>query len=323
MLLLAALSACAPKVTLFGEPGGEPLAEEVLEEGTGPGKVLLLHVEGFLSAEPRGGLFGSRPSLLEELAARLDKARDDQDVAALVLAVNSPGGGVTATDVMHRELTRFREDTGVPMVAVFRDVAASGGYYIAADADRIVAHPTTVTGSIGTIAVRPIVAGLTDMLGVRFEVDRSGALKDMGSPLRNSTAAERALFQTLIEEMNARFQAHVRQGRGIPPGGEAAYADGRVLTAGQALRAGLVDELGYLEDGYAAARELAELPEDAPVVVYRRGRPAEVTAYDADAAVSGVNAGKLALDFGLSRYLPALSAGVYYLWAPGLGDQAR
>ena len=129
----------------------------------------------------------------------------DKDVRAVVLRINSPGGGVTATDLMYGEVLRFRAQTGKPVIAAMLDVAASGGYYLACAADTIYAQPTTVTGSIGVIMMAPEFAGTMQKIGVRVNVIKSGEMKDMGSPFREMNEQDRAVLQGLIDGMYARF----------------------------------------------------------------------------------------------------------------------
>src|SRR5207253_2836967 len=152
----------------------------------------------------------------EEIArvhAELKKAADDERVKAIVLRVNSPGGGVTASDDVYGEIVRFKKERKVPVVAALGDVAASGGYYVACAADRIVAHPTTVTGSIGVIMTSLNLEGLLAKVGVRNQTFKAGEHKDILSPLRGATAEERRIVQSILDDLHARFVSVVREGR--------------------------------------------------------------------------------------------------------------
>jgi len=186
-----------------------------------------------------------------------------------VLRINTPGGTVTASDIIYREIMLFREETKVPVVAALMDVAASGGYYIALAADRIVAHPTTVTGSIGTIMVTANVEGLLGKIGVATNTFKSAEHKDMGSPFRMLTPEERAIFQSVIDELQRQFVAKVVERRRLTESAARGLADGRIYTAPQALGKGLVDALGYMPDALAAARRAIGVDE-AKVIVYKR-----------------------------------------------------
>ncbi len=312
LLLATALAAagCAPKMRLFGEPA--PLTEVVLQ-GKGTDKVLLLNIRGVISNSPKQGLFTTRPGMVQQVAARLEAARKDTSIRALLLVVDSPGGGVTASDVLQHELTRFKQDTGATVVALFMEMAASGGYYIATAADGIVAHPSTVTGSIGTVFMRPQAAGLMEKIGVEAVVTKSGKLKDMGSPFREGTPEEDQLFQTMIDEMNARFQWLVRESRHLTPAQAARIADARILTAEQAKETGLVDRIGYFEDALAMVREKTGLS-DPKVVVYRDGSLPNDTVYNTAADMAAEAPALISID--LARYLAVPRTGFYYLWAP-------
>jgi len=135
------------------------------------------------------------------------------DVKAVVLRVNSPGGTVTASDIIYRELMLFRERTKVPVVAVMMDVAASGGYYLAMATDAILVHPSTVTGSIGVIMLTVNAKGLLEKVGVEANAITSGPRKDMGSPFRTMTSEEKAIFQGVIDSFYQRFLTVVQEGR--------------------------------------------------------------------------------------------------------------
>lgn len=314
LLLCLALAACAPaKIRLFDDYA-DPLRESLIE-GAGPDKILLVPVRGVISDEPGRGLFATRPSLVQETAAHLAKAARDPSVKAVVLVVDSPGGGVTASDILYHEVTRFRERGKAKVVACMMGLAASGGYYVSLAADRITAHPTTVTGSVGTIFLQPRVDGLMEKIGVEVEAFTSGDKKDMGSPFRRPTEDERALFRTLIADLNSRFLSLVSERRALFGERLALAADGRVMTANQALAAGLIDRVGYLQDALAEARSLAGLPDDAAVVAYRRTDQPDDTIYN-PATSSAPTGGVKLLDLGAAEAALSLRPGFYWLWSP-------
>ena len=196
----------------------------------------------------------------------------------MVLRINSPGGTVTASDILYHEITRFKERRKVPVVASILDVGASGGYYVALAADRIFAHPTTVTGSIGVLMLTVNASGLLEKVGVSASYVTSGPFKDMGSPFRALRPEERALFQDLIDGFYGRFVSIVARSRKLDEARVRSFADGRVYAAGEALSLGLIDQIGYLEDAIAAARGAAGLTE-ARVVTYHRPRQYRATIY--------------------------------------------
>jgi protease IV len=278
-LLLAILSVSGCSVVSIDlTPRVRPLEESTVE-GTGSGKVLLIDLSGVLAEEPIITL-ESRPQvpLLARVREELEKAEADDQVRAVVLRINSPGGTVTASDVLFHEITRFKERRKVPVVASILDVGASGGYYVALAADRIFAHPTTVTGSIGVLMLTVNASGLLEKIGVSASYVTSGAFKDMGSPFRALRPEERALFQDLIDGFYGRFVGLVAQSRKLDEARVRAFADGRIYTAGEALSLGLIDQVGYLEDAIAAARSAAGLTE-ARVVIYHRPRQYRATIY--------------------------------------------
>ena len=196
---------------MFGSERGpmEPHTVVEAEKGAGQDRLLMIDLTGTVSSagESGGVLGGGKPGMLTVLMDRLKAADQDPSVAGLILRINTPGGGVTASDVIHHELMRFKEGrekkTGkpFPVVALMEDVAASGGVYIAMAADEIFALPTTTTGSIGVIAMFPGFEGLSEKVGVDMRVVKSGKLKDMGNPWREMTDEERALAQEMIGSM--------------------------------------------------------------------------------------------------------------------------
>jgi protease-4 len=184
-----------------------------------------------------------------------------------VLEVNSPGGGVTASDEMHQSILDFREQTGLPVVVSMGDVAASGGYYISTAADRIVANETTLTGSLGVIFALTDFSELADRYGVEQEVVKSGEFKDMGSSFRDLTPEEREILQSIVDESYDEFVGVIVEGRGLPEERVREIADGRVYSGEQAKELGLVDSFGGLDEAAEVSRDLANIRE-ATVVRY-------------------------------------------------------
>lgn len=310
ILSLWGMTGCAPKMKIFGEP--EPLQEYTLR-GNGNDKVLLINIHGVIDNEPSRSLFASRPGMVQQVVSRLDTACNDKAIKAVLLVIDSPGGGVTASDILYHELMRYKSNTGAKVVALFMDLAASGGYYIATAADAIVAHPSTVTGSIGTVFIRPEVSGLMDKIGVEAIVTKSGELKDMGSPFRKGTQEEQALFQQMIDSMNQRFQSLVQQSRHLTPEQAHAIADARILTSQQAEKAGLIDKIGYFEDALQLVEKTADI-HDPQVIVYRETLYPNDTVYNTIEARSAE--GPSLINISLARYLAVPRTGFYYLWAP-------
>lgn len=312
--LAALLLAGCSVITLDLTPRVRPLEEETVE-GRGDAKILLMDFSGFLSDDTGGGglSIGTPPPrvpMLVRVREELTKAQKDSKVKALVVRINSPGGTVTASDIVFRELDAFRKATGVPIVASMMDVAASGGYYIALAADTIVAHPTTVTGSIGVIMISLNAEGLMQKVGLATNTIKSGPRKDMGSPFRPLTPEERAIFQAVIDDLQRQFVAKVVERRKLPAATAAALADGRVYTAEQALHHRLVDRIGYMSDAVELARTSAGLDE-AKVVVYKRPREYRATYY----AKTESEVGGLAL-FSQLAGMTGTGPKFLYLWWP-------
>jgi protease-4 len=306
--LLAPLAGC---VTLEF-PGGPPppLEETVVFGETGP-KILMLQIDGVLADESESSWFGvRRESPVARMREELDRARDDSGIAALLLRIDTPGGTVTASDLIYQEILRFKRDRGVPVVAQLMGMATSGGYYVAMAADSVVAQPTTVTGSIGVLFTGLNLSGLMQKLGVSDQTLTSGEFKDAGSPLRPMRAEERAQIQSVIDDMYQRFLSVVRTGRpGLEAGEVARLADGRIYSAQQALANGLVDQLGGLEDAVTLARSRAGI-ESARVVTYHRPREFRRNLYTASAPASAPS-----LEWSQPK-LALPQPAFLYLWAP-------
>lgn len=219
-------------------------------------KIAIVPVDGVITGGGEGDGFFSRDSSVIDLARKLDAAKSDSSIKALILRVDSPGGGVTASDIMLRKIQQYKEETGNPVYVSMQSLAASGGYYIAMAGDEVYANPTTVTGSIGVIIAIPNVAGLMDRFGIRMNAITTGEMKDAGAFYKDMTPADRAVFQGLVDDMHEKFVAVIAKGR--PDLEEARIrelADGRVYTADQAAEAGLIDGVLYLDEVIEKVRE--------------------------------------------------------------------
>lgn len=192
----------------------------------------------------------------EQWARKIRQMADTKGVKAIVLDINSPGGSVGAVQELYSQILRVRHEKHVPIVALFGDVSASGGYYIASACDKIVAHPGTLTGSIGVIFNTTNLQGLFSKIGLKMEPIKSGAHKDIGSPARPMTPEEKKILQDLIDDAYGQFVAAVAQGRHMTVEQVKPLADGRIYSGGQALQLGLVDQLGDSVDAVEAAAKL-------------------------------------------------------------------
>jgi protease-4 len=269
LLLLAATGCTFLKVSLTEEV--QPLTEEVIG-GSGRDKVLLLDISGFISDHDSNLAPGGKESgLLARVREALDRAREDERVKAVVLRINSPGGGVTASDMLYHELRKFKQETGVKVLAHIMDVGTSGAYYAALAADRITAQPTSVTGSIGVIMYRLDATGLMQKIGLQSVEISSGDRKGMGSPFRPLSPEEKALFQNLIDGLQGRFVNTVAEARRLALEKVRQLADGRVYTSKEAAEMGLIDGVGYLDDAIEQARKMANLQRASVVTYFRPG----------------------------------------------------
>jgi protease-4 len=273
MLLLMAftLSGCAfVNVSLLSS--AKPLEEQVVE-GEGPKKILIVDVEGFISEKGSSSALREKPSTVVQVKEALQKAVEDRDVAGVILRINSPGGTVAASDIIHHEVSTYRSRTKVPVYAVITGIGASGGYYVATAADEISAHPTAVTGSIGVLVMKFQITGLMEKIGVSEQTVKSGAMKDIMSPFRPGTPEENRLIQGIIDGMYRRFidVALARPGNRLSREELLAAADGRIYTADQALKAGLIDRVAYLDETIAAMKQRLGLDRASVITYYRSG----------------------------------------------------
>ena len=301
-------------------PLDERLEETTVSGDTGWGvkdKIVLLDVSGILINGKPGLLLKADENPMAAFAEKLEKAANDPHVGAVVLRINSPGGGVAASDMMYQEILRFKKNgggKGKPVVAVMMDVAASGGYYIACAADEIIAARSTVTGSIGVIMQMFNIEQTLTVIGVKTDAIKSGPNKDAGSPLRAMKDQEREIFQEIVDEFYKQFLDVVAAGRpDLKPDEISDLADGRVYTGKQALDLGLVDRLGTVRDAVAVAKKRAKL-DKARVVMYHRPLAHRGTVYaQSPGGAPTVNL----LNVNLPDLLMRSTLRFLYLWAPG------
>jgi len=227
---------------------------EITLRAGGPVKIMVIPVEGVIASK---GVIAEARDPVEMYQVQLQKAAKDPKVAAVIVMINSPGGGITATDLMHKATIDFKKQTRKPVVACLTDIAASGGYYLAAAADKIIAHETTLTGSIGVIIPLYDFTDLMSKLGVKQNFVTSGTLKSMGSPFTKLSDEQKKLFQDMVDEMYGRFVSIVAEGRKLEREQVIQVADGRIMTGRTALEHKLVDRLGYFGDAIETAEELA------------------------------------------------------------------
>ncbi len=216
---------------------------------------------------------------------RITLFKEDESIKAVVLRIDSPGGGVGPSQEIYQEVKKLAEVK--PVVVSMGSVAASGGYYIAAPAAKILANPGTITGSIGVIMEFTNIQDLLDMIGLSNQVVKSGEHKDMGSPLRPMTEADRKILQSMIDDVHSQFIKAVADGRRLELDKVRTLADGRIYTGRQAMAAGLVDQLGNLQDAVDVAGELAGIKES-PRMVYPPKEKAPFFEYFVEETISRV-----------------------------------
>ncbi|MGQ3683523.1 MAG: signal peptide peptidase SppA [Candidatus Loosdrechtia sp.] len=247
--------------------------EETTVAGTGRDKILVIDISGIISSGRGKDGFASlseKPDIVSRVREELQKAARDKSVKAIVLRINSPGGEVTASDTIYHEIEKFKKVTGMKVVACIMDLGTSGSYYVAVAADKIIAHPTAVTGSIGVVMLHISVEGLLQKIGVEDTTIKTAEHKNMGSPLKTMTEEERKIFQDVLNSMHERFLAVILKNRKeltiekVVP-----IADGRIYTAQQALEHRLIDTIGYLDDAILMAKKEAGLT-DVRVIMYHR-----------------------------------------------------
>jgi len=242
--------------------------------------VFLAVTGGVLSGggDTGGGYFGPRVAVVElegiildvdDILRDLKSYRDNPQVRAVVIRINSPGGVVGPSQELHDALQRLRQG-GKPVVASLGAVAASGGYYVAVAADRIYASPGTLTGSIGVIMQMANFEQLMKKVGVDYVVVKAGAFKDVGNPGRPMTPEERRVLQALLDDVHGQFIGAVADGRKLERAQVAQFADGRIFSGAQAKALQMIDELGGLEDAVNGAAQLAGLRVPPKVIPPRR-----------------------------------------------------
>ena len=238
-----------------------------LSKGKTGGKVAVIRVEGVITGGrgSSGVLGGESGAGAERIIDMLEQFRRDDSVRSLVLRINSPGGSAAGSQEVYQEVNRCRKE-GKKVTVSMGDVAASGGYYIASAADRIYANPATMTGSIGVIMETADISGLLNKYNINLGAIKSGKHKDIGSPTRAMTPDEKALLQGLINDVFDQFVTDVSIGRHMPKAAVRKIADGSVFTGRQAIKLGLVDKTGSMQDALRAAADDAGIKGDIQTV---------------------------------------------------------
>ncbi|HEY1683553.1 MAG TPA: signal peptide peptidase SppA [Tepidisphaeraceae bacterium] len=319
LALCFAMAGCGiPSFLITPVQNTNKLQEMSAETGHGfsSDKIAIIEVEGMLINAKGGGLLTPTENPLSLFVQELDAAEHDSSVKAIVLRVNSPGGTVTTADTMYQSLMQFRQRTGKPIVADAQDLMASGAYYAACAADKIVAQSTSIVGSIGVIFETFDVQDGLAKLGISTEAIKSAPLKDLASPFHHRTEEERVVLQGMVNEYFARFKSIVAERRHIDDPQEMSHlADGRVFTGTDAVRLHLADVNGTLPDAIELARQLAHSPH-ARAIMYKRPYGYGGSIY-ASADMPNPQASN-SLNVSVPGSSLIVPPGFYYLWQPGI-----
>lgn len=312
VFFLCSATGCITPLFDFGSIGRVSPLAEVKVSGEANAKVVLLEVSGVIAFDQSSWSFfgGQNPSVISRLQEALDLAAADPAVKGLVLRVRSPGGGVAASETLHHLITTWKQQTRKPVVAFLQEIATSGGYYIAVASDHVIAHPSSITGSIGVIMPGFNFANLMDRFGVEDQSLTSGAFKDSGSALRPMREEERAQLQGVIDDLYARFVDVVDEGRpSLDRFAVERLADGRIYTASQALESGLVDEVGHMDAAIGRLKQLAGVS-NVTLVTYKEAGQTSNNIYS-----DFSNRAPTQPDLNLFSIPGAkIPAGFYYLW---------
>ena len=312
--ILLSISACTSvKLNLFS--GKSEALKEFQLSGSGKNRILIIPINGMISNDSGISIFSEKAGMLENIKAQLQYAQHHTDIKGIVLLINSPGGLVTTSDIIYKELLDFKHKTGTKIVVSMMDIATSGAYLISLAADEITAHPTTVTGSVGVIFIRPELYGLMNKIGIGVNVSKSGTNKDMGSPFRPQTSEEADLFQNVINNFNNKFQTLVQKHRNLSEDKMKIVATARIFVADEALDLGLIDKICYLEDAIADCKKFAGLKKNASVVVFRRKYYANDNIYNTSQSHSQMSEISL-IKLPVFKNLSSISTGFYSIW-PG------
>jgi len=272
--------------------------------GEGGAKVVRIAVHGVIMRGSDGGLFDPGIDRIEHILQQIRAATHDSEVKGLIVEVDSPGGAITPSDEIYEALMRFREGDEERKVLVFmRDLAASGGYYVAIAGDYLMAEPTTIVGSIGVIMQSINMKGLSEKIGIHDVTIKSGDNKDFLNPFQDVDPAQVALLQGMIDEMHERFAGLVQERRGLSDETMDSMADGRIWSSDDALENGFIDGLGYWDE---AVHQMAELLDEEEIKVVRYTR--EVDLWTAFSRVQNPLSVPRVLDSTTPRFL--------YLWKP-------
>lgn len=254
-----------------------PDLTEIWAYGQGDCKTVLIPLRGMIQMEEESGFFGPSISSTAMALRSIHRATRDPEVMAIILDIDSGGGGITASDVLYNALLKFRNAReGRKIVALYGDVAASGAYYISLAADHIMAHPTSITGSIGVLIQSLNLSELGSKIGIKDVTIASGENKSLLNPLHEMTPEQRRILQVIVDAMHQRFVGLVASHRHIEVEAVKQLADGRIFTSDQAVSERLIDSIGYWDDAMLKTSELLGVNE---IKVFRYDREFSLSSF--------------------------------------------
>ncbi len=316
-VLAGAIAGCGPRTLRIDYiPTEDALRPQVVEKDPGAfvtDKVALVNVTGLIANMNSSTLLSSGSNPVSDFRETLNAIERDDSVKAVVLRMNTPGGTVTASDMMYRDLLSFKARTHKPVVVAMTDLCASGGYYLSCAGDYRIAYPSTITGSIGVIIETFNISGTLVKLGISSKAITSRENKDMGSPFRPMTANDEKLLKGLVDQFYAQFLGIVKASpQHIADADWSMVTDGRVFTGKDAVRLGLIDQLGSLDDAIAKAKQMAGI-KLAKIVMYTHQDSVKGSAY-ATAPNPTRDINMLNINIDSSTIIPSTHPEFLYLW---------
>lgn len=268
LLMTLTLSGCA-FITLDLKSLMRPpsMEERVIRKGS-KDKVLVVEILGPITTTAARDTFMPRQGTLERLDAVFSRAKNDANIKGIILRIDSPGGGVTSSDLVYRRIMEYKGSQHIPVMACITNLGASGAYMVALSADRIIALPTSTVGNVGVLLLSLSFQGLLDTLGIRDQTLTSGKYKDAGSPFRDMSAEEKAIYNDIVMDFYRNFIDKVKQHRPVTEEDLKIVGDGRIMTASAALKYHLIDEIGYYETALKAVETSANI-QNPTVITYR------------------------------------------------------
>ena len=270
----------------------------------------VVRINGIITEYDRNNrVFEYSENPVSAVTNRLNIIKKDNNIKGVLLVIESPGGAVTASDILWHAVLKFKEETGLPIITIMKQVAASGAYYIAAATDYIIAYPTTITGSIGVIMYNFNIKGLMDKYGVEYVAIKTGEYKDLMSPFKETDEEELSWMQDVVDQMLERFIDAVISGRkNLTRSKILELADGRVYIAKDALENGLIDEIGYFEDAVDILSERSGVTNPNLVEYQRERNIRDIFGWVLSEFRPGSITDVLNYDEGINRY------GMFFLW---------